>query len=141
MFDKANKPCIRELCDLLPENGVYIHKEKLVSITNELVKVINEKEPHEWTTEQVKEQMRDKFNSRFSSLAISSGSLLDQRSQRQKSKPSQDMIQNNVKIESGYQGQNSDHEQTPEYKTYLLKLELRYDVDHAINPCTHQPRI
>lgn len=80
--------------------------------------MINELEPHEWTIEKIKEQIRDNFNPRFSSLAIPSSSFLDQHFQRQKSKSPQGKIQNTMKKELEYQGRRSYQEQTLEYKTY-----------------------
>ncbi|KAI1003013.1 hypothetical protein K3495_g5191 [Podosphaera aphanis] len=78
MFEKANKHCLRELRDLLRENGVFLQKGRLISIAGELEKVVSEPKPQEWTLEQIREQMQEKFNSRYSRLAYLSSFLPDQ---------------------------------------------------------------
>ena len=65
LFQAASKTYVRKLRDFLRANGVYVHRQARVSMAKELFKVLQEDEPHEWTKEEIENQINssDGFNS------------------------------------------------------------------------------
>jgi hypothetical protein len=57
-FDTANKDYVRDLQDYLRANCVFVYKQARSSIANELCKVLAEKEPYEWTRDEINEQIK-----------------------------------------------------------------------------------
>ena len=64
-FQIASKDYVRNLRDFLCANGVYVHRQARISMAKELFKVLQEDKPHEWTKEEVENQIdsSDGFNS------------------------------------------------------------------------------
>ena len=64
-FDIASKDLLRKLRDFLRANGVYVHRQARVPMAKELFKVVQEDKPHEWTKEEIEDQINssDRFNS------------------------------------------------------------------------------
>ena len=64
-FQLANKDCVRNLRDFLCANGVYVHRQARVSMAKELFKVLQEDNPHEWTDDEIQNQIKSSqgFNS------------------------------------------------------------------------------
>ena len=64
-FQLANKDCVRNLRDFLCANGVYVHRQARVSMVKELFKVLQEDNPHEWTDDEIQNQIKSSqgFNS------------------------------------------------------------------------------
>src|ERR1700685_3553069 len=57
-FQLANKDCVRNLRDFLCANGVYVHRQARVSMAKELFKVLQEDNPHEWTDDEIQNQIK-----------------------------------------------------------------------------------
>ena len=67
IFEKASDKAIRDLRDHLRNNGVFVFKQRFVSISGELTKVLQERNPHKWTPDEIREQITSAgtFNSRL----------------------------------------------------------------------------
>lgn len=58
-FEIAIKDLLRKLRDFLRSNGVFVFKQVRIPIANELYKVVTEERMHNWTNEEIKDQMND----------------------------------------------------------------------------------
>ena len=62
IFDKDSKYAIRDVRD----HGVYVNKKPMAPISNELVKVVAEEKPHEWTPQEIQEQLKSSSGNFYS---------------------------------------------------------------------------
>ncbi|POS85494.1 hypothetical protein EPUL_003177 [Erysiphe pulchra] len=58
-FEIASKDLLRKLRDFLRSNGLFVFKQVRIPIVNELYKVVIEEMKHEWTNEEIRDQIND----------------------------------------------------------------------------------
>jgi hypothetical protein len=57
LFQTASKTYVRKLRDFLRANGVYVNRQAGIPIAKELFKVVQEEKQHQWTKEEVEDQI------------------------------------------------------------------------------------